>query len=337
MDIYRFDLRAGDVFAAQITGVGKRVAIFDPAGVEVQGSAQDFSFEYPAASPLPHGGNAIADHVAAVGGPHYLAVSETKGAYTLSIQVHARQLDRAPQTIFLDFDGAKVDSGIFPLQDPGPRTLSPFNTFLGNWGLTPADEPAVIRQVVATVRENLVTDVRTRSNNPASRVIVTSSLDTPDPFGQKNVSRVVVGGTTGELGITTIGIAQSIDPGNFATEETAVVLQDFLSQPAGVPFSLNTYLGPQSNRVAFIGRAIGNVVSHEASHFLGNWHTDPANSTVDLTDAGGAGYTGMFGTGPDGIGGTRDDTDTDLTTDAYRPSEEFTGFEDGLNRVAFGT
>ena len=36
-----------------------------------------------------------------------------------------------------------------------------------------------------------------------------------DPFGSANVSRVIVGGTIGELGIGTIGIAETIDVGNF--------------------------------------------------------------------------------------------------------------------------
>jgi hypothetical protein len=338
VDVYRVDLRAGDVFAAKVEGAGHQLTIFDPAGVQRQGSAQDFSDIFPAASPLPRGGNAIADHVAAVSGPHYLAVAQGSGAYTVGIQVDRPGLERdiLPQIIFLDFNGAEVDTAIFGM-DPGPHTLSPFRTFLANWGLTPADEPAVVRQIVRTVRENLIEDVAARSNNPRARLIVLNSLDHPDLFGQPNVSRVVVGGTVEELGFTTIGIAQSIDPGNFAQEETAVVLQDFLSQPAGPAFSLNTYLAPQSNRVEFVGRAVANVISHEIGHYLGSWHTDPTNAVVNLMDAGGAGYTGMFGTGPDNIGGTADDTDTDLTTsDVFRPSEGFTGFEDSLNRTAFG-
>jgi len=35
---------------------------------------------------------------------------------------------------------------------------------------------------------------------------------------------VIVGGTIAPSGIQTIGIAESIDPGNFATEESALVL-----------------------------------------------------------------------------------------------------------------
>lgn len=334
VDVYRFELRAGDVFAARVTGAGHRLTIFDPAGVQMQGSAQDFTSLYPESSPLPRGGNAIADHVAAVSGTHYLAVADGDGDYEVVVQAHRPPLERelVPQTVFLDFDGATVDMAKFEIEpNPGVRTLSPFSTFLAQWGLTTADEPAVVRQIVRTVRENLAEDL------PNTRLVVLNSLDHPDLFGRQNVSRVVIGGTTAEAGFATVGISESIDPGNFAHEESALVLQDFLAQPAGPSVSLNTYLTAGSDRVAFVGRAIGNVVSHEIGHYVGSWHTDNTNTTLNLMDAGGGPHVAaFFGVGPDGIGGTTDDTDTDLTTDVFRPLEEFTGLEDTRNRTAHG-
>jgi hypothetical protein len=337
VDYYRVDLRAGDVVGAQVTGAALAVGIHDPAGVLVQGSAQDFSALYPAASPLPRGGNAVADHVASVSGTHYLAVADGSGQYELAVQVHRPPLEReiVPQVIFLDFDGAEVDMAIFGL-DPGVRKLSPFSAFLSRWGLSTADEPALARQIVRTVRENLLEDVRARGNNPNVQLLVLNSLEHPDLFGRDNVSRVVVGGSTDEAGFVTVGIAQSIDPGNFAYEETALVLQDFLSLPAGPAVSLNTYLRPESNKIEFIGRAIGNVVAHEIGHYVGSWHTDPANAAVSIMDAGGPGVDRFFGVGPDGVGGTADDTDNDLVADVYRPAEGFSGTEDPVNRTAFG-
>lgn len=339
VDVYRFDLSAGDVFAAQATGAATQVTIFDPAGAQMQGSTQDLSILYPAESPLPRGGNAIADHVAAVAGTHYLAVEAGTGDYEVGIQVHRPPLEseRPAQVVFLDFDGATIDMADFEVDpNPGVRTLSPFSAFLGGWGLSASDEPALIRQIIRTVRENLITDVAAGGTNPTTRMLIRNSLDHPDTFGGANVSRVVIGGTTGEVGYTTVGHAESIDPGNFAHEESAIVLQDFLSQPAGPAVSINTYLTPASNKIKFIGTAIGNVVAHEIGHYVGSWHTDNTNATVNLMDAGGAGIANFFGVGPDGIGGTADDTDNDLTTDAYRPLEGFTGLEDSLNRTAHG-
>jgi hypothetical protein len=337
VDVYRFDLRAGDVFSAQVTGAGHQLTIFDPAGVQMQGSAQDFTSLYPEGSPLPRGGNAVADHVAAVDGTHYLAVADGAGDYEVNVQALRPPLEHEPlpQTVFLDFDGATVDMSKFEIDpNPGVRTLSPFSTFLGRWGLSAADERAVVRQIVRTVRENLAEDAAVV--NPGVRLVILDSLNHPDLFGRPNVSRVVVGGTTEEAGVTTVGIAESIDPGNFAQEETALVLQDFLSQPAGPAVSINTYLTSASDRIAFIGRAIGNVVAHEIGHYVGSWHTDNTNTTTNLMDAGGANIANFFGVGPDGVGGTADDTDTDLTVDVFRPLEGFTGLEDSLNRTAFG-
>ena len=63
--------------------------------------------------------------------------------------------------------------------------------------------------------------------------------------------------------------------------------------------SLNTYITPASDRIAFVGRAVGNVVAHEAGHFFGDWHVDQFNDSANLMDQGGN-FPLMFGVGPDG-------------------------------------
>jgi hypothetical protein len=145
-------------------------------------------------------------------------------------------------------------------------------------------------------------------------------------------------GTIDESGVSTIGIAQSIDPGNFDTEESALVLLDLLSDPGGpdVPYSLNTYMTSASDRIAFVGQAVGNVTAHEAGHFFGNWHTDNSSPRVNLMDAGGENFQNLFGVGPDQVGGTADDVDVDFGDDAFEPEEGFVGIEDTLGRIVFG-
>ncbi|MEJ7707152.1 MAG: hypothetical protein WKF82_07635 [Nocardioidaceae bacterium] len=103
-------------------------------------------------------------------------------------------------------------------------------------------------------------DLTRRGLNDDVRVRILNSHDDADPFGQDNVSRVVVGGTIRESGVFTIGIAESIDPGNFSHEESALVLLDILSAPEKSRFadaSLNSYMTADSRKLQFIGARAG--------------------------------------------------------------------------------
>jgi len=336
VDVYAVNLRKGDTLGASVTGSATFITVYDPAERNVHGSNQDGTFLYPPQSPLPGGGNAVTDHVAAVDGWHYIAVTGGVGSYDITVEAYRPGLQGQPvqQTIFLDFDGARVNTGIFG--GPGVRTLSPFRAFIAKWGLTNADENALIDGIVAEVKENLKQDMIASGLNDSFRLRVLNSRDNADPFGQDNVSRLIVGGTIDESGLSTIGIAQFIDPGNFSQEDTALILLDVLS---GSPeewgeATLNNYLTPASDRVAFVSQAVGNVVSHEAGHFFGNWHTENADDIANLQDQGGENFALLFGVGPDGVGGTADDPDVDFGEDAYDAEEGFTGTENTLARIA---
>jgi hypothetical protein len=334
-DFYAVKLRKGDVLGASVKGAATTVEVYDTLPRLAHGSSQDFTALYPSTSPLPGGGTAVTDYVAEQAGWHYVAVRGGSGGYDVTVEGYRPALQGAKptQTLFLDFDGARVNTAIFG--GPGQRQLSPFAAFLAKWGLTRADEDAVIDAIVARVEENLRQDLINSGLNARFKLKVLNSRDHADPFGKPNVSRIVIGGTTAESGIDTIGIAQSIDPGNFGTEETALVLLDFISEPATSPYSINAYLRPESNRIAFVANALGNVTAHEAGHFFGNWHVDQFNAHPDLMDQGGN-FPAMFGVGPDGIGGTADDVDVDFGHDEFNPNEGFTGVENTLGRVAFG-
>jgi hypothetical protein len=337
-DFYSFDLKAGDVVGATVEGAASELRLFDPSGRQLMGSRQDATFIYPGNSPLPGGGRATLDHVARANGRYALMVTGGVGAYEVTLEAHRpeeRQERNQVQTLFVDFDGGQVNTG--PLGGVGVVDMSPLASFLPRWGLTPADEDALIDVILATVEENVRSDPAQLGGNPRFAVRIRNSRDNADTFGETNVSRLVVGGTIAETGIPTIGISQSIDPGNFGHEETALILLDILSDPAG-PFgdpSLNTYIGPASDRIAFIGHAIGNIVAHEAGHFLGSWHVDQFDAAANLMDQGGN-FPVMYQVGPDGVGGTADDTDVDFGDDVFNPNEGFTGLEETLIRTAFG-
>lgn len=335
VDSYQVPMLAGDVVGVALRGAGQLVEIRDPSGQLVEGSDLNRSSIYPLDSPLPTVGDVVADHVAAVSGTHIVSVLRGSGSYRVDIERFQPPSTR--QRLFLDFDGAAVDTTRFGVAPDAsvsqPATLTGLREFLPRWGLRPSDEAALIRVITDTVRENLQAEPATGPGGPI-QLEITTSAEGPDRFGQTGVSRVIVGGTIDEVGVNTVGIAESIDPGNFVREETALVLLDTLSAPPGQPASLNEYLTEASDRVAFVGRAIGNIVAHEAGHFLGSWHTDATNERSDLMDPGEV--RGAFGFGPDGVGGTADDTDTRFGRDPFAPEEGFTGTEDTRNRTAVG-
>jgi hypothetical protein len=331
-DFYAVNLRAGDVLSGSVAGSGARLTVFEPSRREALGSSADASGLYPLVSPLAGGGNAVIDHVAATSGRHYVSTEGRRGNYTITLEAYrpGPEVRDVVQTIFLDFNGARVNTAIWG--GPGVRQLSPLSAFMSRWGLKQSQRNALIDRIVATVKENLRRDYR----GTGVEVRILNSRDHADPWGKPNVSRLVVGGTIPEAGVETIAIAQSIDPGNFDTAETGLVLLDLVSEPAEAnpPASLNTYLKPGSVKVKFIGTALGNLASHEAGHYLGNWHVDQVNDVLNLMDQGGN-FPLMYGVGRDGVGGTADDPDVDFGVDQHVPNEGFTGLEDTRARTGW--
>jgi hypothetical protein len=334
-DWYSADLKAGDILGATVSGSSNLLSFYDAGGTELESTSSDSSGSYAINSPLPGGGNATADLVAPKNGRYYVAVRNGVGSYSMKFEAYRPGTETTArgtvQTIFLDFDGARVNTSIFQ-QQGSQRDLSPLSAFLPAWGLTAADEDQIIDATVASVRENMSRDLAARGTNPDFAIRILNSRDNADPFGRPNVSRVIIGGSTTEAGIDTIGIAQSIDPGNFGHEETALLLLDYVSKPAPNPNSYNTFVAPGADKPAFIGRSLGNYAAHEAGHFSGSWHTRATNSVANLMDQGGN-PTQMVGVGPDGLGGTADDVDVDYTSDDF--DAQFGGVEDTLNRTAW--
>ncbi len=334
-DLYGVRLRSGDLLGGVLTGAAHSVQVVRTDGHGMVASEQDASTVYPTQSPLPGGGSTFA-YVAEK--PGWYAVSARVGAgnYRLLLETYPPGTAGAgQQTVFLDFDGARINTGML-FGGAGVVTLSPLRTFLPRWRVPARQLDAVIEATDAAVTENIDSTLRARGLNKTLSVRVLNSRDDADPFGQPNVSRVVVGGTIRQSGVPTIGIAQSIDPGNYAHEETALVLLDELSRPNGPVDSLNTYLRPSSNRAAFIGQALGNVVAHEAGHLIGSFHTNNHDSRVNLMDSGGGNPRRFFGVGPDRIGGTSDDTDVNFGEDVFAPDEGFHGLQNTLNSSAWG-
>ncbi len=334
-DFYAVKLRPGDVVGGVANGNADELTVFRPDGDQAVGApGVDASSLYAPESPLPGGGNTTFAYVAEEAGWYVLDVSGLVGDYSVQVEGYrpGAQLDRNKnQTVYLDFEGGRVNTGLWG--GPGVRQLSPFSAFLGKWGIARARERAMINKITNAVRRNLE-EVGEHGGLNDPRVTVVNSRSHPELAGRTNVSRVVVGGTIDESGISTIGIAQYIDPGNYGHEDTALVLLDVLSDPSG-PASLNTYLTDASDVEAFVANGVGNVTAHEVGHMIGSYHTDNLSEVVNLMDSGGANFQNLFGVGPDGVGGTADDLNVRFVEDTYSPAEGFTGTEDTQNVTAW--
>lgn len=352
LDWYRVQLNKGDILGAAMDAGGNPdgdLRLFDAGGSLIKRTDEaGFTSFYPASNPLPRGSanfDAALSFIVPETGTYYLRagsyLGNSDGAYTLELRVFRNALESfAParrQIIFLDFDGASINAPALFGNGNNPANLSGLASFLDDWGLSPADESAVIDSIIATVQENL-DDLA--SVNPAFSVELRNSRDHADPWGQPDVSRVIIGGTAGQLGFSTIGIAESIDPGNFAREETAVVLLDILSSSTSSLSFNNIPRAPGFTKIQAIGIGTGNIVAHEFGHYSGNWHTQNGNSLRNLMDAGGGSILqNLYGTGPDEIYGTADDVDVDFFTDEYETEGVATGNENTTVRMAyaFGT
>lgn len=351
VDFFAVDLEAGDTIRLGLdVEFNGAAAIIGPDGVLRQASAGSPAFIYPASSPLRHFGSIGLDHVAATTGRYAIGVQGI-GAYGGELFVARPGLSRtggsAQQILFIDFDGADLSPAIFAGGDPNVPTeavpMSPLSAFLPGWGLGPDDENAVIDAILAGVHESLSADLRQTGGNgdrdatgqgTQFDIEVLNSRDHGDVWGQPNVSRVIVGGTIEELGIPTIGIAQSIDPGNFDTEESAIVLLDLLSAPPEAGFINALPRSSDASIIDAIGVSVGNIVAHEAGHFLGNWHTDNQSAVSNIMDQGGD-FFQFAGVGADGVFGSADDVDVDFVEDVYTPNEGFEGVEQSQTRTAF--
>lgn len=344
-----FQLKKGDIFGASLTGNPALLSLADKTGLERQGSTQDVTFIHPAASPLPSGTTALSHAVDTTGNYSMSALIVGPGPFTISLRDFKNPLlsgERGDvQTIYVDFSGPAVDVGAICFGAPPGffvPALSPLASFLPNWGLTAADEDAVIDSIMSHIHETLVADIDREGREPTFDIRLLNSRDHDDPGNAPNTSRVVVGGSIAETEIVpgvfcgTIGIAESIDVGNFETSESAFVLLDLLSADPSNPNSLNQYpRAPGVSIIEVIGAGVGNITSHEAGHYLGNWHTFQFNENSNIMDQGGN-LAGIVGVGPDGIFGTADDVDVDFGRDEFVPNEGFTGIEDTLNSIAVG-
>ncbi len=337
VDYYAADLRAGDIINVELS---TNFALFDvsmwnTSGVELIGTTSNQLFGIvPSSSPLSNVGPAVSfATIIPADGRYYFRVGDGAGSYTLRLKALRSTFEAeaigTKQTLFLDFDGAIIDGGIFGV--PGSKRLPSLEQTLEQFGFTSIDVDNLITATVARVKKNYQTYVATLGNNGYFNsdgigghfdIQILNSRDNADVWGNPNVSRVIVGGGAADLGISTRGIAQSVDTGNFLREETAVVTPEayFLELVDTIPRA------PTKTLIDVLSTAMGNTISHEAGHYFGARHQDSTDRTITLMDEGGQPLaTSRVGVGPDGIFGTDDDIDVHFAKDRYSLAEGLTG------------
>jgi hypothetical protein len=348
-DFFGFHLKGGDIIGVTANGAGD-LSLQDDQGNELIGGTGDNPLPddvFPLSSSLPVGGATTIQAVIPRDGDYYLSVGIGNGPYRAFLRVFRPVLAtqgavNQHQIIYLDFNGAVVDQSIFSDTLTGVARLSPMNTFLNRFGLNLQNEREVTDAIIAGFTKHFErVRVEGQNGDYFSTGIagqydfeVRNSRDHLDPWGLPNVSRVVVGGTQQQLGIPTIGISESVDPGNFDTTETAVVLLDILSDPGQGVATVRR--APGVSYIKLIGDLVGSIAAHEAGHFFGNFHTDPFNQSPQIMDSGAGGYENILGAGPDLTVGTFDDIDVGFTSDFLFTQEFFTGLEETGNVISWG-
>ncbi|MFN3189526.1 MAG: Ig-like domain-containing protein [Aureliella sp.] len=336
VDWFAVDLEAGAIVDARLIAgqlaTSPQIAMYDPTGREIIASAGIPTS--PEGSPLTGADPAAVNptdialhYVIPTAGRYYYRLGSLSGAYTLQLRQYRPVLEDASfgtkQTLFLDFNGASFPRDLFFDGAPGTVNLSDTRNFLGAYGIQDNDHDAFIDEVVR--RSTAKFDyLAANTTNPNFGIEILNSKDHADPWGEANVSRVVIGGTWQQLvGDPTaassgvLGIAQSVDAGNFITEETAIVMHDTLIATVGL-----TPIDPFARRVDVIAELMSLVIVHEAGHFFGGRHQDPNNAILSIMDQF---YDPIIssGSGDDGIFGTDDDEPVQFRADQFTGLGQF--------------
>ena len=318
-DWVSFNLNGGDIFDARLNSNAAAslplLSLYNSSNFELISKNSTPTGNYPTNSPLTGSstapaGNAGLSYVIPKSGKYYFRLGDVLSSYTLTFNAYRPTLETQPvgsrQTLYLDFDGAIIPRNTVGF-GPGSARFSPFSRSLAAWGLLPVDEPALINEITQRTIDKFAF-LQRNSNSSNVQFNIVNSKNVIDPWGAANVSRVIVGGTYQELvgdpaatnpGL--IGIAQSVDVGNFFTTETALVMQDVLV------FDANTVpLGGTATRIQYIAELIAGVVAHEAGHYLGGLHQEPNSAVNGIMDQfydpfvfSGAGRDLRFGTADD--------------------------------------
>ncbi|QDV23930.1 Ig-like domain-containing protein [Aureliella helgolandensis] len=359
-DWFSMDLRGGDIIDVKLVApinVVFDVTLLNSRGQEIAGRTTPAwttgliaDSAYTSASPLSIDGTVSFAYTIPEDGRYYFRVADGTTAYTLTAKAYRPELEKQPigstQIVYVDFDGARVNTNTFGL-GLGTVRLSPMTSYFAQAGLQPTDEAAFVREFMAVLEENFTGSLPGITTNGYRGVDgvnghfdiqFLNSFDHPDfdPVGVPNVTQLIIAGDGVQFPLPVRGISNSIDVGNFETEGLVIVLPDVYMNPASGDFVGAVPRAANVTLLTAMATAMGNTASHELGHSFGVRHQDNANATLSLMDSGGLPIgPSRLGVGPDGIFGTTDDIDLDFVSDYYAPAEGNIGIEDSAGLLAY--
>lgn len=355
IDYYSVDLKAGDILDIATLGAATAFDVSLPNTMDPSQPSSNIWFAqdaqdpeaplpdlYPIDSPLQTLGNAFAAQVVPRDGRYTISVSASSGFtnYTLGLRTYRPVTESLAigqmQKVYLDFDGGSFARDEFNqnFDPPGvpvggrfrvpdiAQTLTAAGVLVGS----PNEYNEIARGIARTVEQQFA-DIGNYGANGDYRatgipgqygVEILNSFDHPDPGNDPLVTRVVFGSVNSfpEFPEPPLGIAQTIDVGNFDLSETVLVWVD--NEVLDVA---DIETGASYSQADLLGLEIGGTSSHELAHVFGLFHTDGTNLIPSLIDGGGAmNPENGLGVGPDGILGTADDIPVRFRTDAVDPN-----------------
>ncbi|PHQ33381.1 Ig-like domain-containing protein [Rhodopirellula bahusiensis] len=362
IDVFSFDLQAGDILDVATIGGSAQFTVMLPNGqvwfgVEgvLAGSFPQYD-TYPVDSPLQTLGNQAFAQIVPEAGRYSVLVSAESNSvdYTLGLRTYRPVTESLPvgegQVIFLDFDGGAFPRSVLreiyaPAGDPllgGVALIPGIEQTLSGLGVVNQAAGAIedLQLSIAAEVERIFEDVGAKNingdfdstGNPGDYgVTILNSLEHADPGSNPNVSRVVVTGTSVNYGFAAT-VAETVDVGNFRLDEYAIVQLD-----TWVPVAQAFPRSQASSEFDVLASFLGAVAAHEAAHIMGIRHTDGDNLIVNVGNEGGSqnSFDQLAGLGVDGIYGTNDDNPPTFETDFFSLVEGIFGTNYTAHSIAY--